>query len=108
NEKEALVPLLKRLGIKEDGRKEYTLSMIGKNQLKLIVATSGEEGCNVFMKNYFVHVPAHKFENIVDTSGAGDAFIAQFINQLNKTNLNEVLIAKDNIVVIITKASKQL
>ncbi|MFL7839084.1 MAG: carbohydrate kinase family protein [Candidatus Promineifilaceae bacterium] len=47
---------------------------------ELVVVTAGEEGCWVFEKGGgFFHQPAFVIGNVVDTTGAGDAFHGAFL-----------------------------
>ncbi len=47
--------------------------------IKVIVVTRGEYGASLFTRSNSALIPPIKIENIVDTTGAGDAFSAGFI-----------------------------
>lgn len=59
---------------------------------KLFICSWGEEGASAIQYNEFYTSPAIKIDNIVDTLGAGDTFIAAFIHaQLNTSDIDESL-----------------
>ncbi|KAL1544891.1 Fructokinase-2 [Salvia divinorum] len=66
--------------------------------LKLLLVTLGEKGCNYYTKNFKGHVPGLSV-NAVDTTGAGDSFVgallAKIVDDLsiiqNEAKLKEVL-----------------
>jgi ribokinase len=43
-----------------------------------VIVTLGRRGCFVSLAGDFVHLPAHTGLNVVDTTGAGDAFVGGF------------------------------
>ncbi|HIE33607.1 MAG TPA: hypothetical protein EYP86_00510 [Candidatus Altiarchaeales archaeon] len=48
---------------------------------KIFLITKGARGCNIYSKRAEINVPAYK-TNVVDASGAGDAFNAGFISAI--------------------------
>lgn len=54
---------------------------IAGEQLSYFIVTDGEQGATAFSKNKQLHIPAIPTE-VVDTTGAGDAFAAGVINGL--------------------------
>jgi sugar/nucleoside kinase (ribokinase family) len=55
-----------------------------KKLVDFFVLTMGEKGCIVFENNKNIFTPAYKVKEIVDTTGAGDAFAAGFLAGLLK------------------------
>lgn len=51
---------------------------------KLIIVTLGEHGSIAFFENKKFEVPAQKVINVIDPTGAGDTFLATFINSYAK------------------------
>lgn len=49
------------------------------DNLEIIVMTKGSEGSLVMTQNLNIHIPVYKDINLVDTAGAGDAYIAGFL-----------------------------
>lgn len=56
---------------------EHALSLWHPN-LKLLLVTLGEKGCNYYTKNFHGSVPAFHV-NTVDTTGAGDSFVGALL-----------------------------
>lgn len=52
---------------------------------KIVIITEGKKGSFAYYKGEVFHVPAKKIEKIVDTTGAGDGFVAGFISSFTKT-----------------------
>jgi fructokinase len=52
-------------------------------KIPIILITDGDKGCHYKIMNHFGFVPAYKIKAI-DTTGAGDSFLAGFIYQLIK------------------------
>lgn len=50
-----------------------------KSACDIAAITLGEKGAVIISGNEAVHVPAEKIENLLDTTGAGDAFAAGFL-----------------------------
>jgi sugar/nucleoside kinase (ribokinase family) len=48
---------------------------------KIFVVTRSEKGCAIFYKEKIVEIPSAKIDKIIDSTGAGDAFAAGFLNQ---------------------------
>jgi len=55
-------------------------------QSKIVVITDGRKGAYAYVDGKVLHEKAIHVENVVDTTGAGDAFSAGFIAGLLKTN----------------------
>ena len=68
----------------DDIKKAITGTKLFKN--KLVLTTAGAEGAYTFFKNKFIHIPAVAVE-AVDTTGAGDAFVAAFLSRLYENNI---------------------
>lgn len=51
--------------------------------LDVICITAGADGCFVFSRNSFMHVPGYKAK-VADTVGAGDAFSAAFMHKYHQ------------------------
>ena len=98
---EALEKIIKRTNILFLNKKEVTL-LTGKdyndgaeklveNGVPLVVVTMGNAGSKVYSEAGQIHFPANE-QNVVDTTGAGDAFAAGFVTAFhNKKNLEECL-----------------
>ena len=52
--------------------------------LSMLFATQGKKGCHVFSRNGIEEVPIVKVDDVVDTTGSGDAFAAGTITGLIK------------------------
>jgi fructokinase len=48
---------------------------------KIFVVTRSENGCAIFHKGKIIEIPAAKIAEIIDSTGAGDAFAAGFLNK---------------------------
>jgi fructokinase len=48
---------------------------------KIFVVTRSENGCAIFYKGKLIEIPSAKIAKIIDSTGAGDAFAAGFLNQ---------------------------
>lgn len=74
--------------------KEAVFSLAQYN-ISLIIVSLGEKGSMAFVNNEYVHVPAITI-TAVDTTGAGDAFIAGILYQLSKREqlLDEIAITE--------------
>ncbi len=57
-----------------------------QNDGQVLVKTLAENGASVKTDNFEVTVPSEKVENIVDVTGAGDAFAAGFLAEYYKGN----------------------
>lgn len=68
-----------------DNIKEGCEQLKNKHEIALVLVTDGENGV-YFYKDKLIHVPAQKVE-AVDTTGAGDAFISAFLNQIDKSDM---------------------
>lgn len=62
---------------------EETAAEVGKYGL-IATITAGAKGAYVVEDGVMTHVPAQKIEQVVDTSGAGDAFAAGFLYSLSQ------------------------
>jgi sugar/nucleoside kinase (ribokinase family) len=53
---------------------------------KIVIITEGKKGSYGYYQGLVYHTPAKRIEKIIDTTGAGDAFVAGFISSYLKTN----------------------
>jgi sugar/nucleoside kinase (ribokinase family) len=61
-----------------------------KNLSEIVVLTMGDKGCIASDAEESIHVPARKVNNVLDTTGAGDAFSAGFlVGRLREFDLKE-------------------
>lgn len=66
---------------------EEAISILHEMGVKCVVVTLGEYGAMIGLKHKgSIHVPDVDIENIVDKTGAGDAFWGGFINRLINSN----------------------
>ena len=71
--------------------KEALKALSKEFKLQLICLTLGDKGAKVFCKNEIFSHAGYPI-NVVDTVGAGDAFLATFINYyLSGANMNQIL-----------------
>lgn len=63
------------------------LQTLQKYNIPLLVITLGNKGCYLVKKDEHIHVPAMDVE-VKDTTGAGDAFVAGLLYNLNKHHGN--------------------
>ncbi len=68
----------------ENIEKSLKTSRLFKN--KLVLTTAGPAGAYTYFKNKFIHIPAPEI-SAVDSTGAGDAFVAAFLSRLNNNNI---------------------
>ena len=59
---------------------ELAVKKLFMGSIKIMVITDGEHGASIYLPNEAYHIPAYK-TNVIDTTGAGDAFIAAFLYQ---------------------------
>src|SRR5690625_384834 len=71
-------------GIKEE---EKAINSLFVGHVKYIILTMGNKGSKLFIKNNGTFYEKTINVNVVDTTGAGDAFIGTFLSELNKNNL---------------------
>ncbi len=57
---------------------------------KIAIVTGGAAGAYTIFKGQKIHIPAPQVENIVDTTGAGDAFVAAFLSILYKNKIYNI------------------
>ncbi|MGA9382841.1 MAG: carbohydrate kinase [Phormidium sp.] len=50
--------------------------------LQGVLVTAGEAGCSYYLANNSGQIPAFPVDVVIDTTGAGDSFVAGFIHQL--------------------------
>jgi fructokinase len=60
------------------------------DHLEAILITDGENGCHYMIGDRQGHCPGFKVNPVVDTTGAGDAFVAGFIHQLCQHKLSDL------------------
>jgi len=48
--------------------------------VKNVIIKTGKDGCYIRNVKEIITVPAFKIENVIDTTGAGDSFVAGFIS----------------------------
>jgi fructokinase len=70
-----------------DIKKTLEKTLFLKN--KLIIVTLGERGCCAFYNGQFISCNPKFKSKIIDTTGAGDAFVSAFLFQLLKNNIVE-------------------
>lgn len=58
---------------------DQAAQMLLAGGVKCVVVKVGGKGCRVYKQNEIYVVPAYKVEKAVDTTGAGDSFVAGFI-----------------------------
>ena len=88
--KEELLPLFGKLAYLIVNQYEYKelqekLEMTGeelKTKFNKIIVTQGEEGCQIIDTESIIHISAIEVSEVVDTTGAGDAFRAGLIKWL--------------------------
>jgi fructokinase len=59
------------------------------NSLEGVLVTGGKDGCYYCLSEKEGHVPAFKVR-VVDTTGAGDAFVAGFLHQLSSGGMKQL------------------
>ncbi len=52
--------------------------------VKCVIVKTGKDGCNIYQNDQKTHIPAIQGINAIDTTGAGDSFIAGFIYGLTQ------------------------
>lgn len=57
-----------------------------KNIIDPVIITRGEHGCSVYKNDSHIHIPAVKISQLVDPTGAGDAFRGGLLSGLSKIN----------------------
>ena len=70
------------LFLNDDGMRDplpWMREQVGRGTA-LVVVTQGAAGATAMTAEETVHVPAEQVDNIVDTNGAGDAFVAGFLH----------------------------
>lgn len=66
-----------------DPQKEDVVLSLWHDRLKLLVVTDGEKGCRYFTKSFKGRVPGFSVK-VVDTTGAGDAFVGSLLLSVAK------------------------
>lgn len=81
------------LGLKSNETKLIqNLSKLANEKNKLIVITLAEQGAVAFSKGKIYRIKAENVPDVIDTTGAGDAFIAGFIKTyLDKRDIDKSL-----------------
>lgn len=60
---------------------EKMLNFFNKSPEKIFIVTRSEKGCAVFHQGKITEIAAEKVAKIIDSTGAGDAFAAGFLNK---------------------------
>ncbi|AVN60514.1 hypothetical protein CG007_02785 [Mesoplasma entomophilum] len=72
-----------------ENQEEAIKTIMQKNSTALVCITRGSNDTIFGWKNKLNYVPTILAENLVDTTGAGDAFISNLINEYVTLNINE-------------------
>jgi fructokinase len=59
------------------------------SHLQSILITGGEKGCHYFLRGNIGFVPAFNVP-VIDTTGAGDSFVAAYLHQLNRLGMDTI------------------
>lgn len=79
---------------------EASISIINKG-IKIVIATLGEQGALIVLKNSNIHVQGEKVK-VIDTTAAGDSFIGALSYKLSKNTI----LTKENLIDIVKFANK--
>lgn len=69
-----------------DDLKDSIDQLKNKNMIDIILVTDGANGVYLY-KDELVHIPAEEVK-VIDTTGAGDAFVAAFLNRLDQNEID--------------------
>jgi fructokinase len=87
-----LALMCKHLGISASGLQEQLFAVLDSCRASSICVTRGAEGAALIHQNEFYSHPGYSSQ-VVDTVGAGDAFLAGLISELVNTNLPEAALS---------------
>lgn len=79
---------------------EASMTIINKGT-KIVIATLGEQGALIVLKNSNIHVQGEKVK-VIDTTAAGDSFIGALSYKLSKNTI----LAEENLIDIVKFANK--
>ncbi|AGR42196.1 carbohydrate kinase family protein [Spiroplasma diminutum] len=79
--------------------------LMNENSKSLICITRGSKDTMCGWNNEIIFVPTIKCEELVDTTGAGDAFISSLINEFVTENIDQNS-SKEKIIEIVSKSNK--
>jgi len=79
----------------EDNLKKAAEQIKNKNDIDILLITDGSNGV-YFLNDILIHIPAEKV-NVVDTTGAGDAFVAGFLNRIDESQVELTTISNEKI-----------
>jgi fructokinase len=79
----------------EDNLKKAAEQIKNKNDIDILLITDGSNGV-YFLNDILIHVPAEKVK-VVDTTGAGDTFVAGFLNRINESQVELTKISNEKI-----------
>lgn len=75
---------------------QQAIKSLFKGYVRYVILTLGKDGSTLYFKDgRHIHMPSYNV-TVVDTTGAGDAFIGSFLAEMMKSNLNfdETLVKK--------------
>lgn len=76
---EELESLVSLFGLQGNSREEHLRALSKFKNISTILLTLGAQGAWLLEKNEITRIPAHPIKKVVDTVGAGDAFLARFL-----------------------------
>lgn len=79
---------------------EASMTIINKGT-KIVIATLGEQGALIVLKNSNIHIQGEKVK-VIDTTAAGDSFIGALSYKLSKNTI----LAEENLIDIVKFANK--
>lgn len=91
---------------------QKAIASLFTGDVKVVVFTKGPHGAELYVRGEQYHAPGYKVK-VIDTTGAGDAFIGGFLFQLLDRNaslydLEEILIKYHNEILTFANASGSL
>ncbi|AKU79697.1 carbohydrate kinase family protein [Spiroplasma turonicum] len=94
-----------KLITKIDNQENALKSLMTKNPTSLICITRGCEDTMCSWNGEILYVPVTLCDNLVDTTGAGDAFISNLINEFVNRDINKET-SKSEIIDIVSNSNK--
>lgn len=73
---------------------QAAISSLFVGKVKMVIYTKGSNGAELYTKDYHITIPAHKVQ-VLETTGAGDAFIGSFLYKLSLQKLPLEQITKE-------------